>query len=58
MAYIEMVHSSKRYQMGSTAIVANDDVHHRSQRWPWNPSDNAWNYAPSRYTPLTYRLHQ
>ncbi|NEG53161.1 ABC transporter ATP-binding protein, partial [Bifidobacterium dentium] len=25
MAYIEMVHSSKRYQMGSTAIVANDD---------------------------------
>ena len=26
MAYIEMVHSSKRYQMGSTAIVANDDV--------------------------------
>nr|DAH86025.1 MAG TPA: hypothetical protein [Caudoviricetes sp.] len=27
MAYIEMVHSSKRYQMGSTAIVANDDVY-------------------------------
>ncbi|MBF9712314.1 ABC transporter ATP-binding protein, partial [Bifidobacterium dentium] len=26
MAYIEMVHSSKRYQMGSTTIVANDDV--------------------------------
>ena len=26
MAYIEMVHSSKRYQMGSTTIVANDYV--------------------------------
>ncbi len=26
MAYIGMVHSSKRYQMGSTTIVANDDV--------------------------------
>ena len=25
MAYIEIVHS-KRYQMGSTTIVANDDV--------------------------------
>ncbi|OXN01132.1 ABC transporter ATP-binding protein [Bifidobacterium vansinderenii] len=26
MAYIEMVHSYKRYQMGSTTIVANNDV--------------------------------
>ena len=26
MAYIEMRHSYKRYQMGSTTITANDDV--------------------------------
>ena len=26
MAYIEMQHSYKRYQMGSTTITANDDV--------------------------------
>ncbi|MBW3094115.1 ABC transporter ATP-binding protein [Bifidobacterium sp. 64T4] len=26
MAYIEMIHSFKRYQMGSTTIVANNDV--------------------------------
>ena len=26
MAYIDMVHSFKRYQMGDTTIVANNDV--------------------------------
>ena len=26
MAYIEMKHSYKRYQMGETQIIANDDI--------------------------------
>ena len=26
MAYIEMKHSYKRYQMGETQIIANDDM--------------------------------
>ena len=33
MAYIEMQHSYKRYQMGSTTITANDDVSFGIEKW-------------------------
>ena len=35
MAYIEMKHSYKRYQVGDTEIVANHDVNFEIEKGSW-----------------------
>lgn len=36
MAYIEMKHSYKRYQVGDTEIVANRDVNFEIEKGSWS----------------------
>ena len=38
MAYIEMKHSFKRYQVGDSVIVANNDVSFEIERGNWSLS--------------------